>query len=263
MFKRVIVSAFTLFLSSLSLARTFESRPNFVSPNSKNCVILLHGLGRTARSLRKIENRLIDLNYIVVNDNYPSTEYQIQDLEYVINRSYEKCLRAGATDVYMVTHSLGGILARQHFLNRESDLIRAIVMMAPPNHGSEIVDTYRNTWWFQWWLGPAGLQLGTMNTRSLNRLGTPPVPVGIIAGTKSSDPWFAHVFEGPNDGKVSVDSTKLNGMKDFITVEASHPFIMNSSFVIQQIESFLKYREFDHRLIDDSGWLDHVADQTP
>ncbi len=51
--------------------------------------------------------------------------------------------------------------------------------------------------------------------------------------------WFVRYFRGPNDGKVSVQSAQMDSMSDFITVDASHTFMMNSPQVQDQVAAFL------------------------
>ena len=77
-------------------------------------------------------------------------------------------------------------------------------------------------------------------------LGPVSYPVGVIAGTESVNLLLSTAFEGANDGKVSVERARVEGMADFITVEASHPFIMRDEESIQQVLSFLISGRFIH-----------------
>jgi len=93
-------------------------------------------------------------------------------------------------------------------------------------------------------MGPAGQQLSTQNSSKPNTLKPIPGIIGIIAGSVTSDPWFAWMFDGPNDGKVSVQSARLDEMADFLVVEHGHTFIMNNDDVIEQVLYFLKHGKF-------------------
>lgn len=212
--------------------------------STPRCAILLHGLGRTSWSMNKIAKNLKKRGYVVWNEGYPSTEKTIQELSLVIDDALEFCKSQNAEGVYFVTHSLGGILVRQYFQDKPSDMVKGVVMLAPPNHGSEVTDAFKDYAWFKYYTGVAGQQLGTEATSVPNSLMPIPVSIGIIAGTSTSDPWFSHVFAGDNDGKVSVESAKLEEMTDFMTVNSGHTFIMKNSVVIDQILYFFTHGSF-------------------
>jgi hypothetical protein len=82
--------------------------------------------------------------------------------------------------------------------------------------------------------GPAGLELGTDSVHFTSL----PVETGIIAGTRSQ-PLIGRLLPSPNDGKVSVASTRLDGMKDFRTLPVSHTFMMNKRATLRLVTSFL------------------------
>ena len=210
------------------------------------CTILLHGLGRTHQSMAKIEDSLTFSGYKVWNESYPSRDQSIEQLaSLTIETALKYCRSENATPINFVTHSLGGILIRFYLQDNNIEGLGKIVMIGPPNQGSEVVDLLGELKIFQRLLGPAGGQLGTSDQSVPNKLGPLKTPIGIIAGTRSSDPWFNSIFDGDNDGKVSVESTKLDEMTDFVTVEHGHTFIMRQRNVIQFILQFLKTGSFD------------------
>lgn len=209
--------------------------------------MLLHGLGRTRRSMKKIEKRLESAGFKVWNRGYPSTSETIKSLaESRIAEAVEFCRRRNATKIHFVTHSLGAILVRMYLQGNKLPDGSRIVMLSPPNQGSEVVDKLKNFSAFKWLYGPAGQELGTELQSTPNRLKPVRADIGVIAGAKSYDPWFSIIIPGKDDGKVAVASTRLNEMNDFITAECGHTFIMNNRDVIEQVVFYLINGYFRH-----------------
>ncbi len=209
------------------------------------CAIVLHGLGRTSYSMNKVARSLRSKRFLVINESYPSTKYSLNELSDVVPGKMDKCRARGATALYFVTHSLGAILVRQHFQDHFEPDVNAVVMLAPPNHGSPVVDAFRERWWFKWFTGLPGQEMGTGPDDFPPRLKPMGLPLGIIAGDRSSDPWFSYLFDEPNDGKLTVESTKLPEMWDHLVVDEGHTFMMNSNEVIHQILYFFDNLKFE------------------
>ena len=215
------------------------------SAAQQECVIVLHGLGRTAFSMSLIEEALLNENYLVWNEGYPSTSGDIKGLsETAITDGLDFCNQNKTGTVHFVTHSLGGILVRQYLQHHTISNLGRVVMLSPPNHGSEVVDLLKDYTIYQIILGPAAQQLGTDKGSLTEQLGPVKGEIGIITGVSSSDPWFSPVIPGDDDGKVSVESAKLDEMSDFMTVPNGHTFIMRDETVIRQILHFLKEGTF-------------------
>jgi triacylglycerol lipase len=218
----------------------------FLSPPllaNDECVVLLHGLARTSDSMNMLEQKLEESGYRVVNLDYPSRQKPIEELaEPTINKGLTAC--SDATRVHFVTHSLGGILVRYYLERHSVEQLGYVVMLAPPNQGSEVVDNWQNVPGYQALNGPAGMQLGTHSDSIVNQLGSVDFPLGIIAGTKTINPILSLSLPNPDDGKVSVESTRVDGMTDFIEVPHTHTFIMRSEQVIAQVLHFLEHGKF-------------------
>ncbi len=212
---------------------------------AKECVVLLHGLARTADSMKALEKRLALEGYTVVNVDYPSRKYPIETLaEIAVGQGIEECTKKSATKINFVTHSLGGILVRVYLKSNRRDDIGRVVMLGPPNQGSEVVDNLKNAPGFELLNGPAGMQLGTKSSDIPKSLGPVDFDLGVIAGTQSINLILSTFIPGQNDGKVSVESAKVKGMHDFVTLPTTHPFMMKNAAVIDQTVYFLQHGQF-------------------
>ncbi len=208
-------------------------------------VVLLHGLARSAGSMHSMAEHLDDNNYSICNVDYPSRHHTVEILtaEYVLP-AIQDCFARGP--ISFVTHSLGGIIVRQIAAAHTNISIDRVVMLAPPNQGSEVVDKLGNFGLFNWVNGPAGQQLGTAADAMPNQLGPANFELGIIAGNRSINLILSSIIPGSDDGKVAVKRTALDGMRDFLLVEQTHPFIMSSDEVQNQTLHFLQTGRFKH-----------------
>ena len=208
-------------------------------------VVLVHGLARTQYSMEKIQKFLERRGYSVLNFGYPSTKHTI----FVLSESYlKKFIQTQCIDptkkIHFVTHSMGGILVRYYLKDHQPQQLGRVVMLAPPNQGSEVTDWLKKWVLYKWLFGPAGQQLGTDQNSIPAQLGPVDFELGIIAGDRSINLLNSLRIPGPDDGKVAVERTKVQGMKDFLLVHKTHTFMVKDHAVLIQIEHFLRTGRF-------------------
>ncbi len=204
-----------------------------VAPTSDHLVLLLHGIFRSKDSFGPMTRALRVAGYEAHSINYPSTRQSLEDhadqVEALLNRA------EGVTRLSLVTHSMGGIVARVLLSRVRSPWRRRIalhrlVMIATPNKGSEIALRLDNVPAFGAVAGPSMQQL---HPTRINELPRPDMRFGIIAGARGDARGFNPLLPGDDDMTVTVESTKLEGAEDFLVVPgAVHTFIMVSPDVV-------------------------------
>ncbi|MCF6338339.1 MAG: alpha/beta fold hydrolase [Gammaproteobacteria bacterium] len=216
-----------------------------MSDKSNECVVLFHGLARSSRSFSAMENALSKVGYHVINIDYPSRKYTIEKLaENYVAKGIAECSFARTEKIHFITHSMGGIIVRYYLMNHSLNNLGHVVMLSPPNQGSEIVDKLGNFPGFFALNGPAGQQLGTLPKSLPNKLGPVDYSVGVITGNKSINLILSTLIPGDDDGKVSVERAKVAGMSDYLVVPHTHPMIMSSKEVIRQTINYLQNGRF-------------------
>ena len=208
-------------------------------------VVLLHGLARSSRSMSRIEHSLLEAGFLVRNLDYPSTKFSISELatqlqtRILSDRDLQACER-----IHFVTHSMGGIVVRYLMSKNAISKVGRVVMLGPPNGGSEVVDRIGSWRLFKFLNGPAGQELGTGPESTPNRIGPVMFELGIIAGDRSINWINSSMIEGPDDGKVSVERTKVAGMKDHVVLHTTHPTMLLNREVIAHTLRFLRFGSF-------------------
>lgn len=201
-------------------------------------VVLLHGYGRSPFSMLPLQKSLVSAGFKVHNIGYPSLRYSPAELVDFLGQKLQECCK-NSTRLHFVTHSLGGILVRAYLAEHQPANMGRVVMLAPPNQGSEIADRVKSSQFLSFILGPTVIQLGTGDGSLPRRLPAPWYDLGIIAGVDDFNPVGNFFVPEPSDGTVSVSNTRLEGMTDFVTVQKSHTFIMRSVDVNEYVIRFL------------------------
>ncbi len=201
-------------------------------------VVLLHGLWRGWHAMEPLARVLRREGFSTLNLPYPSTRLPIPELTTFV--SGEVARISDHRPVHFVTHSLGGILVRSMIAKPQPWRCGRIVMLAPPNHGSEIVDWSRQHSSVRRFLGPAGCSLGSDGV--VNEL--PDLPAdsetAVIMGRRCTLPFFKHLLEEDNDGIVSASRGRIRNLRGFSVIDADHTFIQMHPDAIRMIPGFLR-----------------------
>ena len=201
-------------------------------------MVLLHGLGRSSRSMKPLANFLEMHGFVPHTIVSPSTRMGPVALEKYIAGEVRRCCE-DVSRLHFVTHSLGGILVRAYLDESRPRNLGRVVLLAPPNGGTEIVDVLAGNPLFRAAMGPTAIELGTGPDSFPNRIGPPDYEVGVIAARQSWNPLGSAMIPGPDDGTVSIESTRLEGAADFLVVAGTHTFIMRKPEVMEQVQRFL------------------------
>ena len=210
--------------------------------SSDRLCVLLHGLGRSKDSMAHLQRALTAAGFQAYSVNYASTRRGIPE----VAEHVAALLRRAALDfreISMVTHSLGGIVARSVMTLPDAPPVARLVMIAPPNQGAEIANRVARRLLARLILGPAASEVRTDRTY-LGGLPPPPCPFGIITGGRGGGPGWNPFLAGDNDGVLSVESTQLDGAKEVVVVHRTHTFIMNAPEVIAMTVHFLQTGTF-------------------
>lgn len=208
-------------------------------------VVLLHGISRTARSLRVMERRLKAEGYASANFDYPSRQRDLSDIVDGLIPAVRSFAEGLDGPLHLVTHSMGGLVARALLTQYRPPRLGRVVMLAPPNAGSEIADLLHRWGAYRRWFGPAGGELVTRRGERLEALlGSVDYELGVIAGSRSIYPLGSLVLPRPNDGRVAVAATHVPGQSGHVVLPTTHPGIVNNRACIEQVVTFLRDGRF-------------------
>jgi pimeloyl-ACP methyl ester carboxylesterase len=211
---------------------------------SRTIVILLHGIGRTGASMRPLGRALEQSGYQALAISYPWRDHNIDGLAQWVDArlAWHGVWQHGAP-IHFVTHSMGGLVARR-LIERRADGFGRLVMLGPPNGGSEVADTLHRSKPYRWFYGPAGQELTTAAARMDPVSG---YETGVIAGNRGWPyPLGNLMIRGPHDGRVAVARTRLPGMTDHVVLKVTHSFMPTNPSVQHQVMHFLANGRFDH-----------------
>ncbi len=233
-------------------------------PDPRESVVLVHGLGRTEHSMIVLAQRLRWAGYDVATMSYDSRSASLSEHVGDLDAAVALCCRE-AHQIHFVGHSLGGIVIRRYLAEMPPATLGRVVLMAPPNRGSELAEWLLDFPLGARALGPAGRALGPDSMDLPEKLAPPAYPMGIIAGNRSVNPIGSAMIPGPDDGIVAVDRARIADVPT-VVLPRSHTFIMNSRHAADATIHFLRTGTFEEQedpLKEPTGneWRDTVGQE--
>ncbi len=231
-------------LARLELVKQEQELP----PMRGKGVVLLHGLAAPCWSMKQLGRYLHKHGgYEVFPMDYSSLRSSVDDHA----RSLASVIRhlKGIESIDLVGHSMGNIVIRRYLAGdpsphqgwRPDPRIRRIVMIAPPNNGSIAATKLADLRVYQKIFGEAGQQLGVGWEDLESRLTTPKTEFGIIAGGMRNRVGMSpFLLPGDDDGRITVETTRLPGATDFLVVPALHELIAHDPRVLRHTLQFLE-----------------------
>ncbi len=207
-------------------------------------VVLLHGIGRTKNNMAYIEKHLTKHNYNVINIDYPSRKKTLKELTDIIKPAIEKHNIDKSKKIHFIAHSMGGLVTRSYIKKYHPENLGKVIMLGTPNQGSETADFLKDNLLYKNFYGPAGQQLITDQSKLKELNGEIDYPLGIIAGNYSLAPISSIIIPGKDDGRVSIERTKIKGMTDHIVIDTNHTFMVVNKEVQQQALYFIEHGKF-------------------
>lgn len=214
-----------------------------MSAQPAEVVVLLHGLARTPGSMIGAGVWFRRAGYRVAYVSYPSRKVGIEAAvrDFVAPQVEKIAARPGVRKLHFVTHSLGGIVFRAWAASHAEKVpLGRAVLLAPPNHGSEIADKLGGWIVARKIMGPVLQELHTGDDSIPRRLGDVKIETGVIMGDEANLPFFRHWLGAASDGVVTVEGGRVGGLKDFLVLPAGHTWIMWRPAVLNAALHFIR-----------------------
>ena len=243
---RNVVSRALLAVAAISLIAAMPLGNAFLSltagEQAADCLVVIHGLLRTERNTARLA-RQFDSEYDVLNFGYNSRQ-PIDVLATELAGAVDRHCADDDRTVHFAAHSMGGIVVRRFLEMNRPDNLGRVVLLGPPNSGSELVDRLPQRP-MRWIAGESALMLGTEPDSAPNALAAVDFELGVIAGGRSIKPIASRLIPGDDDGLVAVERTRVDGMRDHIVMAVHHQELVKSPAVAAQVAHFIANGTFD------------------
>lgn len=229
-------------------------------PLPRTAVVLLHGLGRSDKSVARLKRHMEKAGYYTIAMNYPSLRASVQENAEHLHEVLQSL--EGVEKVHLVGFSMGGIVVRQCLAAHDEPRLGRVVLIGTPNKGAELATLMKDWWAFKTLIGPAGQELATAPHGLAPKLPAPRCEFGVIAGCRGTDDGYNPLIPGDNDGTVSLETTRLEGASDFFTIRGIHQVLLTTPAVHSATVHFLENGRFSNER-DPEPILPVVADGIP
>ncbi len=186
-------------------------------------VVLLHGLGRTPRSMAGLARRLAAAGHRVENPGYPSRRLGIAACAAHLRPALSAIRHRAGSPLVLVGHSMGGLVAR-HLAAADPGLAAGLVTLGTPHRGSEAADRVSDFRLGRAVFGPA---LRDLRTDAAGAIPVPACPIVAIAGTRALLPLFRGRIPPPHDGLVGLERARLGLGERWYAVPGHHTRLMD------------------------------------
>jgi len=238
---------FRIIILFLTLGVSFNAQGNIKEyPAPNDYVVLLHGIMSSKNAMVPAAEYFQKKGLHAIVIPYPSRKISIED---VTNKILLPAIHKHCTDpskrIHFVGHSMGCIVIRNYLASHLPKNLGRVVLVAAPNHGSELADIFGDQTLALNIFGPALKDLKTTADSLPNRLGPVDYEAGIIMGIAPRIPWLSKQFPDDNDWVVSANAGKIKGMKDFTIIKGPHTSLKYSRNVFYQAYHFLRIGHFN------------------
>lgn len=191
-------------------------------------VILVHGLGRTSLSLRRLGRRLRRARHTPLYFGYAPW---LESCDGIVARLAARMgeLDAEGEPWAAIGHSLGGLLLRAALARSEPRRFAHLIMLGTPNHPPRLATHVAGYAPFRWFAGECGQRLASRE--SFAGLPSPPYDYTVIAGVRGFHGSRSPFGQEPNDGIVALSEARVKPEDQVPTFPVRHSFMMNDAAV--------------------------------